>query len=162
MKHRHKKMTFLRKWAGIGALFILTLTLSCGKPWVGFGFSPTEKSNPQPNSDTGNTLVVYVYDLSTDESYKGLMLKDFLANPEKPFATGQVGESRKERLFPGKPLDLGKIEQKKEVKYIAVLADFIQSEGAVWKQLIDLEAEQKKYVTVVSDGNQLSVRSVKK
>lgn len=137
-----------------GIILIFLILPACGEP----AFQLSLEGSKTLNLDEAGgslPLVLRVYQLSGKEKISNA---DFLSlwKSDKEILEGELLERQEITVFPGSVTEV-KIEQKKNVEYLAVMALFRDPNGAVWKKIIPLKNPKVKSLVISLKGKKIEI-----
>jgi type VI secretion system VasD/TssJ family lipoprotein len=89
------------------------------------------------NTNSGNAVVVTIYQLTNADKFRFSSFGSLTKNPEATLGSDLVVNSKFERtMVPGETINLDELEIKKEAAFLGVIADFHSPSADGWQQLI--------------------------
>lgn len=94
------------------------------------------------NANSGNAVVVNIYQLTSADKFQFSGFESLTKNPEAALGTDLVPNSKFERtMVPGETFNLEELEIKEETSFLGIIADFHSPAPDGWKQIISLEED---------------------
>ena len=91
------------------------------------------------NTNSGNAVVVTVYQLTNADKFRFSSFEELTKNPEQTLGADLVPSSKFERtMVPGETFNLDELEIKKEAAFLGIIADFHSPSADGWQQLVPL------------------------
>lgn len=116
-------------------IVISTLLSSCGggNEMIQINFNCDE------NTNSGNAVVVTVYQLTNADKFRFSSFESLTKNPEVTLGTDLVPNSKFDRtMVPGETFQMDELEIKKEAAFLGIIADFHSPSADGWQQLVPL------------------------
>lgn len=91
------------------------------------------------NTNSGNAVVVTVYQLTNADKFRFSSFEELTKNPEQTLGADLIPSSKFERtMVPGETFNLDELEIKKEAAFLGIIADFHSPSADGWQQLVPL------------------------
>lgn len=91
------------------------------------------------NTNSGNAVVITVYQLTNADKFRFSDFESLTKNPEETLGSDLVINAKFERtMVPGESFDLDELELKKEAAFLGIIADFHSPLADGWQQLVPL------------------------
>ncbi len=91
------------------------------------------------NTNSGNAVVVTVYQLTNADKFRFSSFESLTKNPEVTLGSDLVANSKFDRtMVPGESFQMDELEIKKEAAFLGIIADFHSPSADGWQQLVPL------------------------
>ena len=111
---------------------------------------------PTENSNKGNPVIIRIHQLQSDATFQTLTIETYLKDPANALGADQLEKPLEKTVYPGAILNLDDLKISKKATFIAILADFYESEGDQWRLIasaktfggkpVVIECQEKKLV----------------
>ena len=138
-----------------GFLFIIISTLFSG---CGGGNQMIQINlKCDENTNSGNAVVVTVYQLTNADKFRFSSFESLTKTPELTLGTDLVPNSKFDRtMVPGETFQMDELEIKKEATFLGIIADFHSPSPDGWQQLVPLNEGFDELIISVHE-NSISV-----
>ena len=119
-------------------LFFICLLVNCG------GGMRTLKIDvvSDDNVNSGNAVVVTIYQLVNADKFRFASFESLMKNPEETLGSDIIPNAKYERtMVPGENFQLEDHEIKNDAAYLGVIADFYSPAKNEWQQVIELNSD---------------------
>lgn len=94
------------------------------------------------NANSGNAVVVTIYQLVNADKFRFASFESLMKNPEETLGSDIIPNSKYERtMVPGESFQLEEHEIKSDAVYLGVIADFHSPAKNEWQQIIALDSD---------------------
>ena len=94
------------------------------------------------NANSGNAVVVTIYQLINADKFRFASFESLMKNPEETLGSDIIPNSKYERtMVPGENFQLEEHEIKNDAAYLGVIADFHSPAKNEWQQIIELNSD---------------------
>jgi len=131
-------------------ILIIVTVLSCG----GGKDSIQITLNCDENANSGNAVVINLYQLTNPDKFRLSSFESLTKTPEATLGADLIANSEIERtMVPGGTIDLNEIELKQEAAFLGVIADFHSPEPDGWQAVIPITEDLKQLVIFIHENS---------
>ena len=106
------------------------------------------------NTNSGNAVVITVYQLTNADKFRFSSFESLTKNPEATLGSDLVLNAKFERtMVPGESFDLDELEIKKETAFLGIIADFHSPLADGWQQLVPLNDSFDRLIISVHENS---------
>lgn len=113
---------------------------------------------PTENCNQGNPVIIRIHQLQSDATFQTLTIESYLKDPATALGADQLDKPLEKTAYPGTILNLDELKISKEAVFIAIIADFYESEGDLWRLIEPAKTFGGKPVIVECHEKKLVLR----